>query len=569
MSSVNSTSSAAAASNMLRITGMATGLDTDSLVKAMTSNIQSKIDKATQDEQIAEWKQEMYRDIIKDAKSLQEYFDPLSDKYIMNSNKFNSAQVANTNESVVGFSASSSAQGGNYKVVVTQLAQSAVASGDKISASKGIATKLVDIDSDLSGKTITFNFGLDSTDIGSVDVSVDNNTTIQNVIDTINNKIKDDDALKDKGITASFDELTGKFVFTADKVEKDQSLSLNVEGITASSLGLGNITSQAKKNAEFTITYPDGRTESVKDQSSNSFTANGVTYSLRSVGTSSITVDKNNTDGIVDNVKNFINDYNALVDKIQGKLTEKKQYTYKPLTDDQKSSMSDSDIEKWNEQAQQGLLKNDSNLEQLLSDLRGTFFNAVYSDKTDDKATSVKNSYYMGTYGNNALGLDTSSNLDDYGKIEITDEAKLKSAISNNIEDFTKFFIGTSSKELGEDEKYIGSDTYYEDGLFIRMDKILRNYVGDPGVGTDGTSSLKGTLNIYANKQYDYSITGYSSRNTLPDQIYEQALNITDLQTKLTDAENRYYEKFSQLETTINQLNSQMSSFSSQMGTSQ
>jgi flagellar hook-associated protein 2 len=559
MSSVNSTSSAAAASNMMRITGMATGLDTDSLVKAMTSNIQSKIDKAAQDEQIAEWKQEMYRDIIKDAKSLQEYFDPLSDKYIMNSNKFNSAQVTNTNESVVGFSASSSAQGGNYKIEVTQLAQAAVVSGGTVTANNGLSTKLTDLG---LAKDSTINFAINGK---TVPITVSDTTTIKDVLDTIN----DDADVKSAGVTASFDELSKKFVFTTDKSGDGLTIALTVGGTAdVSKLGLNSLTTTPGQDAKFNVTYPDGRTESVAQQS-NSFTANGVTYSLKSVGTSSITVEKNNTDGIVDNVKNFINDYNALVDKIQGKLTEKKQYTYKPLTDDQKSSMSDSDIEKWNEQAQQGLLKNDDNLEQLLSDLRGTFFNAVYSDKTDDKTTSVKNSYYMGTYGSNALGLDTSSDLDDYGKIQITDESKLKSAISNNIEDFTKFFIGTSSKELGEDEKYIGSETYYEDGLFTRMDKILRNYVGDPGVGTDGTSSLKGTLNIYANKQYDYSISGYSSKNTLPDQIYEQALNITDLQTKLTDAENRYYEKFSQLETTINQLNSQMSSFSSQMGTSQ
>lgn len=558
MSSVNSTSSTAA-SNMLRITGMATGLDTDSLVKAMTSNIQSKIDKATQDEQIAEWKQEMYQDIIKDAKGLQEYFDPLSDKYIMNSNKFNSAQVTNTNDSVVGFSASSSAQGGNYKIEVTQLAQAAVVSGGTVAANNGLSTKLTDLG---LAKDDTIDFTID----GKItSVTVGDTTTIKDVLNTINN----DADIKSAGVTASFDELSKKFVFTTDKMGDGLNIALTVGGTAdESKLGLNSLTTTPGQDAKFNITYPDGRTESVSQQS-NSFTANGVTYNLKSIGTASVSVEKTNTDGIVDNVKSFINDYNALVDKIQGKLTEKKQYTYKPLTDDQKEAMSDSDIEKWNEKAQQGLLRNDSNLEQLLSDLRGTFFNTVYSDKTDNKDTSVKNSYYMGTYGNNALGLDTSSDLDDYGKIQITDETKLKNAISNNIEDFTKFFIGTSSKELGEDEKYIGSDTYYEDGLFTRMDKILRNYVGDPGVGTDGTSSLKGTLNIYANKQYDYGISGYSSRNTLPDQIYEQALNITDLQTKLTDAEDRYYQKFSQLETAINQLNSQMSSFSSQMGLSQ
>ena len=69
-------------------------------------------------------------------------------------------------------------------------------------------------------------------------------------------------------------------------------------------------------------------------------------------------------------------------------------------------------------------------------------------------------------------------------------------------------------------------------------------------------------MNIFVNKQYDYSSTGSSGKNTLPDQVYNQTLNITKLKTQMSDAETRYYAKFTALETAMNTLNSQQSTLS-------
>ena len=67
----------------------------------------------------------------------------------------------------------------------------------------------------------------------------------------------------------------------------------------------------------------------------------------------------------------------------------------------------------------------------------------------------------------------------------------------------------------------------------------MTTYVGDPGIGTDGTSTLSGSMNIFVNKQYDYSSTGFSGQNTIPDQVYNQTLNIAKLQTQMSDAEDQ------------------------------
>lgn len=696
MSSVTSTSSS---TNVTRITGMATGMDTDAMVKAMTANYQNKIDKTSQEAQIVEWKQEAYRDIIKDVKNLQDYFDPLSSKYIMSSNKFNPVKVTNSSESTVGFNASPSAQTGNYKISVGQLAKPAVVQGNAISATATLKTKLVDLsiakddeitfningaspkvkvtdtttiqdvldainnDASVKNEKVTASFdelskkivfstsssgastnlsvsvsggaklGLYSKIGGSaladtttastklegagglgmatgsnvdftingktISVTTDATTTIQNVLDNINS----DADIKNLGVIASFDETSKKFVFGTNGSGTASSINVSVTGGTK--LGLDSpltVPSVTGQNAKFTLNYPDGRTESL-EQPSNQFTANGITYNLKSTGSSDITVAKNDVDSVVNNLKSFITDYNNIIGKIQSKLTEKKQYTYKPLTDEQKKDMKDADIKNWEGKCKQGILKNDSYLENMLTNLRTVFGDGVYSSvdsivpnydpKNPDGAhregtTAVKgtkNQFVMGVYGNGALGLDTAKEMADSGKIIIKDETKLRDAIAKDPEAFANFFTQKSSRQLDQlkdakgdplknpdgtlkTEEYAGSKKYYEDGIFARLDAITRKYVGDPGIGKDGTSTAKGYLNIFANKQYDFSLTGSAGQNTMPDQIYAKALSVDKLQKKMKEMQDQYYKKFAALETAMNNMNAQLSNFKSQMGIS-
>ena len=53
-------------SNTNRISGLASGLETEELVKALTGTTRSKIEKAEQDKQILEWKREDYRNVLSD-----------------------------------------------------------------------------------------------------------------------------------------------------------------------------------------------------------------------------------------------------------------------------------------------------------------------------------------------------------------------------------------------------------------------------------------------------------------------------------------------------------------------
>ena len=99
--STTSTSGSTASAKLLRISGMASGIDTDAVVKSMVSNYQAKIDKANKAKQTLQWQQEGYRDIIKGVKGLQDYFDPLSSKYMLSGNTLNINTAASDEPSVL------------------------------------------------------------------------------------------------------------------------------------------------------------------------------------------------------------------------------------------------------------------------------------------------------------------------------------------------------------------------------------------------------------------------------------------------------------------------------------
>lgn len=669
--STTSTSSSTSSANLLRIPGMASGIDTDAMVKAMVSNYQLKIDKANQDKQVLQWKQDGYRDIIKGIKELQEYFDPISSKYILSGNSFNTNSINSADSSKVSATVSPSAKAGTYKVDVTQLAEQAkipgsslnsmvevtdlanwsgktlkfsdgssinlgniagaptstlmsnlvtdinqkiasdpLASGlkGKISATyvndggksyiKFVNTSATPITLSKADSTVTeitsdlkINSGISSTSklksdlgfsigIGAINFTVNDKVVKLDVTDTttVQNLMNEVNSATGGAVTMNIDDTTGKISFQSKNSGSTSSFTITdntavpaLPDTTTNNvikrLGLGaapGTVTGTGKDAIVAITAPGQTNSTITTQSSNQFTSNGINYNLVSNGSSSVTV-TSNTDTAVSNVNKFIEDYNSLISNINTKLTEKKNSDYKPLTDAQKESMSETQIATWEKKAKVGILRNDDYLNNLLTQLRGTF-SPVYSSYTNS-TTNTKISLNFGNYGTGAIGIDTTKEADG-GMLVVKDEAKLKSAIENNFEDFKKLFIGASSESLDTTKSYVGSKKYMEDGIFKRMDTIIKEYVSSPGLGKDGTYTLSGTMNIFVNKQYDNSRTGSSGKNTLPDQVYNKALSITKFQTQLSDAQTRYYAKFTALETAMNTLNAQQSQLGSMLGTS-
>ncbi|WP_406540970.1 flagellar cap protein FliD N-terminal domain-containing protein [Clostridium ljungdahlii] len=74
VSSMPTGATGAGGGSMLRITGLNTGLDVDSIVKKMLKGDQAKLDKVKQSQQLIQWRQDAYKTIISDIQDLQKSF---------------------------------------------------------------------------------------------------------------------------------------------------------------------------------------------------------------------------------------------------------------------------------------------------------------------------------------------------------------------------------------------------------------------------------------------------------------------------------------------------------------
>lgn len=114
-------------SNMTRITGMASGLDVDSLVKTALKPYQAKVDQKTQQKEVAEIKQKLYRDLLADSKNFyNKYFDILGKDNLISSSNYKSVKYTPSSDAV-SIVASSESQQDNYSVTVTDVATAASA----------------------------------------------------------------------------------------------------------------------------------------------------------------------------------------------------------------------------------------------------------------------------------------------------------------------------------------------------------------------------------------------------------------------------------------------------------
>lgn len=557
-SSVPVGSTGAGGGNTLRITGLNTGLDIDAMVKKMLTADQTKVDQAKQQQQLITWKQDAYKEIITSLKDLQSaYFDVAnSANYLLSSNSYSNMAVSSSDSTIVSAKALTNAEVGTYKIKVSKLASTASIGGtneikqDENGQAVSTFTRLNDIigvnDGNISFK-LTYNDGsLESNKSVDINFEVTDSTSIQDFVDTIKNKTGG-------AVTAKFNELTGKFSIQTTSTGSSSKLGIEIASDTSNLMNKLGITdvpviSNTGEDAVVAIKEPGSSDYISTTQSSNSFTINGVSYNVADITSTgeevSISVTRD-TSKVHDLISNFIDKYNEIVGTLQDKLSEKKDYDYKPLTDSQKSSMSDTDISNWEKKAKQGILRNDDNLQNLLDSLANAFTTPVVDSSGNNVST-----LYFGKRGDNAIGIDTSSKISEGAKISIVDDQKLTDAIANHPEELIKLF---TTKSDSEDS----TKKFQQSGIFERIDQIL-----DDNVGVIGSTLNEAVLTKYANVQDDYSTTGGAGTGTLPDQLYQQQLLITNLTEIMNDHQTKYYNQFTQLEVAMEKLNAQQSTLS-------
>lgn len=517
----------------LRITGLATGLDVDNMVKQLMQAEKTKVDKVKQDRQLIQWRQDLYREIIGDLNTFKStYFDVLNkDKYILSQNSLSPYSVNTVSGTSVSATATTSVIQGTYEIEVSELA-----TGAKVQSTNTTKININDIIDNNLNQPATIKINVNNGSV--VEITYDSTTTYKQLLDKINTNSQ-----LSGSVRAYYSEVTGKITIETTKTGENAKIQITEENSTKlQELGLITGTEVSGKNAKFKIIIP-GETNSVEitDKQNNTFSLDGITYSLKEVGTTKFSVVINSQPSI-DKIKDFINKYNEIIDKINSKLTEKRAYSYKPLTDDQKKDMKEDEIKKWEEKAKEGLLKGDSILQNIVYNMRQAFFESV-----KDVGISLQE-----------IGLSTSSDYTQKGKI-IIDESKLKRALEVRPQDVLNLLTKTSSTAYDPNSTYQGRTTRNsENGIFQRLKDILEDNIRT----TRNSNGKKGVLLEKAGIKGDFS----EFNNLLTNELKQKDRVINDLNDKLFDKENKYYQQFAKLEKAMQKYNDQSAWLSSQLG---
>ena len=399
----------------------------------------------------------------------------------------------------------------------------------------------VDIKSFINSKEATF-------------AEVNIGTLSYNKTETTENKIKDIEEISINGVYINLKNVVlidGIKVTVDDKITyinkvlKDNNSSvtaLNKDGniilksndsgenskIIFSDLNESDI-SQGGQDAEITISNGTG-TNTYKGIS-NTFTLDGVTFKFTGeIPSESISVtSEQDSSKIVENIKKYIEDYNALIVKINTLTSEKRDRNYEPLTDEQKEEMTDKEIELWEAKVKQGQLRRDSDLMKISNALKQGMKSMVSGNGLTLKSIGIES---VLDYGGTKDGTFT------------IDDTKLKEAIENNTEEVYKLFTQTTSDTT--------SNAYNQKGIITRLKEILY----------DETVSPKSNLA----KKVGIEGTATALTNTLTKQMEVYQKKIDEMKDLFSDKEQALYTKYSKLETIMNTYNSQMTYLSQALG---
>ena len=262
------------------------------------------------------------------------------------------------------------------------------------------------------------------------------------------------------------------------------------------------------QNAKFVV---NGQ---VVERNTNTFELEGITLELteKSSGPITLTTTKD-TDKIVEGFKSFVEDYNKLIEQLNDRINESATYKkYAPLTEEQRKSMSDREVELWEEKAKEGLLRNDSNISSFLSDMRTALYQSV-----DGAGLALYD-----------MGIETSDSWRDNGKL-ILDESKLNAAISTNLDGVKKLM------------------TDKEHGIGVLLDNAVK-------AAANVSTGSPGSLVSYAGTK-----AVLTTDNSLYQQLKSVSNTLANLNIRYESERTRYWNQFTAMEQAISNLNNQSS----------
>lgn len=445
----------------VRMTGMISGMDTESLIQSMVDAQRMKNKKVSDKSQLLEWKQEKWKDL--NTKLYKLYTEDLS-KLRMQGN-YSAKKVTTTNDSLLSVTGSSNAVSGTSSIIIESTASAQSSASNIFDSSVTTSTKIKDIAN--SSSLLGFSNG-DTIKITNGTKVVDFTITEESTISEYITK------LKSAGLNANFDN-NQKRLFISGK-ESGTANAFTIKNETQANEVLGSMNNVAASDAK--IQYNGIPLTS----STNTISVNGLTINLKGADknqTININV-SNNTQANYDMIKKFVTNYNAILKEMNELYYADSAKGYDPLSDDEKEAMTESQIEKWEDKIKGSIFRRDNTIGSLLSSMKSAVMSTV---EVDGK-----------TYSLASFGIGTSSDYTEKGLLHIdgdSDDAtvssvadKLMKALESDPDTVAAVISGVSKKlydDMGQKMKAIpnvrSALTFYNDKTMIDQQREYKKKI--------------------------------------------------------------------------------------------
>lgn len=536
----------------IRITGLNSGLDTEAIISELVSAYRTKEEKYEKAQTKLSWKQDKWKELNVKVKSL---YDNISNLRFSSAWTMKKTTVSDSTKATV--TAAASCVNGTQTLKIKQLAKGTYITGGEISnTSSGTAptstTKLSELGYTGSGGDIQVK---DSSGNVVKTVNVTGSTTIKDLVSALNGA----------GDTkVSFDATNKRIFMTSNKTGEQNAFSLEGDADILKTVGL------SKEGGASIVDAQDSEIElngAKFTSANNTYTVNGLTIDcLAETGNSEISITTSvDTQSMYDQVKSFLSQYNSLMKEMYSLYNADSAKGYEPLTDSEKDSMTDTEVEKWEEKIKAALLRRDDTLDGIMSTMKNAMATSYYIYNGNAVTYDSDKQYYK-CNGNAIKNSDGSY---------VTSASQLKLwASANGAKKYSLSSFGIKTEAYASMTSNSSQDAYHIDGdeddsvSKNNSDVLLSMLSSDPDTVSSFMKQLTSGLYSAIDTKMK-SVKGLSSSYTIYNDI-EMAREYSDYtdtiskwEDKLTDLEDSYYKKFAAMESALASLQSQSSSLSS------
>lgn len=512
--------------SQMRMSGLISGIDTDSIISQLVSVRRAKVDKKIGEKTKLSWKQDAWKDLNKELKSLRSAASNLRF-----TGTYMKKKVTPSDSSKVSVVASDGIVDSVQSLKIDKLAKTAYLTGGVVSNESNPTQKVTAL-------TSLSDLGLSEDDITSLKITgkkfgaegktlnLDGGSSVSDLLTQ----------LKSAGLNASFDEKNQRFFISAKQSGADNDFEITGSDDALSKLGLKvkaegaedpTNTLATKIKGDDAVIYLNGAKFT---NSTNSFSINGLTITAlaKTEGNEEVTLTtENDTSGIYDSIKSFLKSYNSIINKLDKLYNADSAKGYSPLTDEEKSALSEKEVEEYETKIKDSLFRSDSTVNNIISALTG----ATSAGYTVNGKTMYLSDFGIGTLGyfnaadNEKHALHIDGDKDDSETSGKTD--KLLAAISSDPQQLVSFF------------------TQMSNDLYTKMNKLSSSIDGQRSYG-----------NFYEDKKIKSDITSYTNK-------------ISDMEEKVNDYEDRLYKQYAAMEKAMASLQSKTNALSGLLGSAQ